>query len=63
MSGMSLEVIFSFEDAADDVLVAFAFDRVFLEDAVFEECDAALEFFHIDDEAVAAHGVGLADAE
>jgi hypothetical protein len=44
-------------------LVAFAFDRVFLEDTVFEECDAAFEFFHVDDEAVAAHGVGFADAE
>ena len=51
------------EDAADDVLVAFALDGVFFEHAVFEQGDAAFEFFDVDDDAVSARGVGFADAK
>jgi hypothetical protein len=51
------------EDAADDVLVALALDGVFLEDAVLEQGDAAFEFLDVDDDAVAANRIGLADAE
>ena len=47
------------EDAADDVLVALAFDGVFLEHAVLEQGDAAFEFLDVDDDAVAADGSGL----
>ncbi len=52
----------AFEDAADDVLVAFALDGVFLKQAVLDEGDAAFEFFHIHDDGVALGWVGVADA-
>ena len=51
------------EDAADDVLVAFALDGVFLQHAVLEECDAAFEFLDIDDNAVATGRIRSADAQ
>ena len=41
------------EDAADDIAVALALDGVFLEAAVLEEGDAALEALGVDDEFVA----------
>jgi len=51
------------EDAADDVVVAFAFDRVLFEHAFLEQRDPALEFLDVDDDGVAAKRVGSADAE
>ena len=41
---------FSFENAADDVAVGFAFDGVFLEPVVLEKRDAFLELFTADDQ-------------
>ena len=49
------------EDAADDIAVAFALDRIFFEDAVFEKRDAAFEPLAIDNELVAGLARGQTD--
>jgi hypothetical protein len=41
------------EDAADNVPIGFAFDGILFEHAIFEQGDAAFEFFAINDEFVA----------
>ena len=43
----------SFKNTSDDVAIRLAFDRVLLENAIFEEGDSSLELFAIDDEFVA----------
>ena len=42
------------ENAADDVLVPFAFYGVLFEHPIFKKRDAAFEFFDIDDNTIAA---------
>ena len=51
----------AFEDGADDVAVALALDGVFLEHAVFEQGDAALEALGVDDEFVTGLARGQAN--
>ena len=53
----------AFEDAADDIVVAVSFDRVFFEDAVFEEGHAALEGFSVNYDCDAFTGVGVSESE
>lgn len=45
------------EDAANDVVFAFALDGVFFQHAVFQKGYAAFEFFGIDDDGGAFHGI------
>ena len=50
-------------DAADDVLLAFTFERVFLEHAVLQQGDTAFEFLGIDHEGVALTGLRTSQPE
>ena len=51
------------EDAAYDVVFAFALDGVFFQHAVFQKGYAAFEFLGIDDDGGAFHGITGSEAE
>ena len=51
------------EDAAYDVVFAFALDGVFFQYAVFQKGYAAFEFLGIDDDGGAFHGITGSEAE
>ena len=51
------------EDAADGVVVAFAFYLIFFEEALFEEGDAAFELFNIDNDGISLARVDIAEPQ
>lgn len=53
----------AFENAAYDVVFAFALDGVFFQYAVFQKGYAAFELFGIDDDSGAFHGIAGSEAE